>query len=251
MTEQLREKLKRGGECYGLYISMSDSSVIEMAAQAGYDFVRIDLEHSLISQSELREMIRVANLVKIPVFIRLAELSSISAILDSGADGVVIPHVDSREAAVRAVQETKFAPFGARGLALSQRSALYGETKSQEYIQKTNENILLCVQIEDRVGVENVEEILSVPGVDMVSTGRNDLSQSFGLIGQNTHPDVIAAESRVIEAAMKHKVQPVLLVGSETRRDELHGKGVTCFNIGRDISLMYQAMKRELARYQK
>lgn len=251
MTVQLRQKIKNGEDCFGLYISMADSTVIEMAAGAGFDFVRIDLEHTLFAQSELRELIRTANLMRLPVFVRLTDVHIISSILDAGADGVIVSQINSREKAEAAVQAAKFAPLGERGMALSQRSSGYGDIESEDYCRTSNENILLCVQIESKEGVDHADEILSLPGIDMVSTGRNDLSQSFGLPGQNTHPTVLAAEETIIQVALRHQVAPVLLVGSKRRKQELQKKGVTCFNIGRDTGLLYGAMKQQILNYKE
>ncbi|MCM0707768.1 aldolase/citrate lyase family protein [Faecalicatena sp. BF-R-105] len=251
MTEYLMEKLAAGKEYFGLYLSLTDPSVIELAAQTGYDFVRIDLEHTLFSLSELREMIRTANSLNLPVFVRVPSLNDVCALLDSGADGIIAPHIDSRESAQAAINEVKYAPVGLRGMAGSQRCTRYGDIKLSDYIQKANHQILLCVQIEDKAGIENIDEILSLDGIDMVSTGKNDLSQSLGYPGQNSHPDVIAAEETVISKAIQYGKYPVLLISSMARRDALVQKGVRGFMIGRDTQLLYGAMKNNLATYQK
>lgn len=107
--------------------------------------------------------------------------------------------------------------------------------------------VTLIVQIEDKSGLENIDDILSVPGVDMVATGKNDLSQALGFSGQNSHPDVLAAEDLVIRKALEHGKYPTLLVKNKKRIKELKEKGVLCFSLARDESLLFSAMKDKLA----
>ncbi len=251
MTEALREKIKNGEEYYGLYISIGNPASIELAALAGYDFVRLDLEHDLLSLAEVRELIRTATSVQLPVFVRVPSLDNVCALLDTGASGIIAPMINNREAAIKAINEVKYAPLGLRGMAGSQRCTKYGNIKLTDYRVSANEDILLCVQIETKEGVENIDDILSLEGIDMVSSGKNDLSQSYGLPGQNNHPVVLEAENKVLAGAIAHGKQPVLLVSSEKRKNELAAKGVRGFMLGRDTQLLRDAMKANLAAYRK
>lgn len=251
MTEQLRKKMQAGEEYFGLYISMTDPTGIELAKLAGYDFVRIDLEHNLFSQAELRELIRTATAAGLPAFVRVPSLSYVCALLDMGASGIIAPHIDSADAAIQAVNEVKYAPLGLRGLAGAQRCTRYGHTKLTDYMTQANEDILLCIQIEDKTGVEQIDEILSTAGIDMVSSGRNDLSQSYGVPGQNTHPTVTAAEETVIKKSLEYGKQPVLLVSTSKRKEQLQAMGVRGFMLGRDTQLLRDAMKENLNSYRK
>ena len=249
MTKQLREKLAKGQNCFGLYLSLTDPAVVEMAAETGYDFVRLDMEHTLYSMAELRELIRTANWAGIPVFVRVPSLALIPPIMDAGADGVIVPGVDCVETAQRAVAETKFAPIGQRGMALSQRSSGYGAIGREAYCAGANENTLLCIQIETRRGVEQIEQILSVPGIDMVSSGRNDLSQSYGCPGQSTAPEVLAAEEKILLTALAGGIIPVPLVGTPQRKKQLEKMGVHCFTIGRDYPLLRSSLQANRMKY--
>ena len=103
------------------------------------------------------------------------------------------------------------------------------------------------MQIEDKAGLEHIDEILSVPGIDMVATGKNDLAQALGIPGQNTHPDVIAAEDMVIRKALEYGKYPTLLVKNKKRIQELYDKGVRCFSLARDESLLFSAMKDKVS----
>lgn len=229
-------------DSYGLNIALHDPSIIEMAARAGYDFVRIDCEHMLFGSECLMEMIRTARLLGMPVQARITSVEQASALLDFGVTALMLPHVSSAEKAQAIVNAVKYAPLGERGMTTSSRCLNFGELKLSEYAKTANDEVSVIVQIEDKAGLENVDEILSVPGVDMVATGRNDLAQALGVPGQNTHPDVLAAEDMVITKAIQHNKIPTLLVKNRARIEQLQEKGVHCFTVARDDLLMYQAL---------
>lgn len=240
------ERARQGLDSYGLNLSIHDCSVLEMAARAGYDFVRIDCEHMLFDYACLTEMIRTAKLLGLPLQLRVTDLRQASALLDMGADALMIPHVRSAEIARQAVSMMKYAPLGERGMTGAARILNFGETKLGDYAEAANDRVALIVQIEDREGLENIDEILSVPGVDMVATGKNDLSQALGVPGENSHPDVLAAEDMVISKALQYGKIPTLLVKNKKRLQELREKGVRCFSIARDDAILFAAMKDKL-----
>lgn len=251
MTDAFLKKVRTGEELIGIYFSLIDPTAVEMAAQSGYDFARIDLEHTLLGMSEVRELIRTANLSGLPIFIRVPSLENVTALLDMGADGIIVPGVDSAEKACAAIDAVKFAPVGQRGIAGSQRNTGYGARRLTEYIGDANRSVFLCVQIESKEGVEHIDEILSLNGIDMVSTGKHDLSQSYGIPGQNTHPTVVAAEEKVIQKSVKYGKVPILLVSSQERKQALLKKGVKGFMIGRDSQLLRSAMKENIKTYRQ
>ena len=158
----------------------------------------------------------------------------------------MVPHTASRQIAEQAVQATKYAPYGQRGMSGASRALNFGQYKMSDYSTWANDDVTLIVQIEDKSGLENIDDILSVPGVDMVATGKNDLSQALGIPGQNSHPDVLAAEDLVIRKALEYGKYPTLMVKSKKRIQELKEKGVRCFSLGRDETLLFSAMKESL-----
>lgn len=245
--ENIVQRAIEGKDSYGLNLSIHDCSILEMASRAGYDFVRIDCEHMLFDYACLSEMIRTAKLLRLPLQLRVTDLRQASALLDMGADALMIPHVRNAEIAKQAVAAMKYAPLGERGMTGAARILNFGEDKIGDYAAHANEHIALIVQIEDKEGLDNIDEILAVPGVDMVATGKNDLSQALGVPGENSHPSVLAAEDMVIEKALKYGKIPTLLVKNSRRLEELHAKGVHCFSIGRDDSLLFKSMSDKLA----
>lgn len=248
MRKNVKERAKKGLLSFGVNLALSDPVVVEMAARAGYDFVRIDCEHMLFETSVLMNMIRAARLLDMPVQVRVADLGQATALLDLGVSGLMVPHADSAETVRKAVDAVKYAPLGHRGMTGASRALNYGQYTMDEYSAWANDDVSLIVQIEDKAGLEHIDEILSVPGVDMVATGKNDLSQALGLPGQNAHPDVLAAEDLVIRKAIEHGKIPTLLVKNKRRLAELREKGVCCFTIARDESLLYDGMKGQLDR---
>ena len=169
---------------------MAHPSIAEILAMAGYDWVVVETEHTGIDVSEvLRLLIAIEQRGSIPL-VRLAWNDPIQAkaVLDSGAAGVLVPMINTREEAELAVKMTKYPPLGYRGVGLA-RAQGYGENFN-EYVEHANDDTLLMVQIEHKDAVANIEEILSVPGIDGTFIGPYDLSMSMGIPGQITHPDL-------------------------------------------------------------
>lgn len=244
--KNIRKRAQQGIDSYGLNIALHDPSVIEMAARAGYDFVRIDCEHMLFGNDSLMEMIRTARLLGMPVQARITSIEQASALLDFGVSALMFPHVSTPEKAQAIVRAVKYAPLGERGMTTASRALNFGEYKMSEYCKTANEDVSVIIQIEDKEGLDNIDAVLSVPGVDMVATGRNDLSQALGVPGNNTHPDVLAAEEMVIKKAIKHGKVPTLLVKNLARVQQLQGMGVHCFTIARDDGLLYSSLQKTL-----
>lgn len=251
MRKNIKERAKQGLLSFGINVALEDPVIIEMAARAGYDFVRIDCEHMLFSDDVLKNMIRTARLLNMPVQVRVADLGKATALLDLGVSGLMLPHVSSAEIAKKAVDTIKYAPLGHRGMTGASRALNFGEHTMSEYSKWANDDVSIIVQIEDQSGLDHIDEILSVPGIDMVATGRNDLSQALGIPGQNTHPEVLKAEDMVIRKAIEHGKIPTLLVKNKARLEELKEKGVYCFTLGRDESLLLENMNRVLNQLKK
>jgi len=222
----------RHNKCsFGLNISFLDPVILECAKQAGYDFVRLDCEHILFDKTTLATMLREARLLDLPLQIRVPALTEVTALLDMGATGIMVPHLENVAAAKEAVQAVKYAPLGERGMTGAARVLGFGRTSLSEYAAKANEEIALIGQIESKAGLDNLAAILTVPGLDMIATGRNDLSQALGVPGQNTHPTVLAAEDLIIQKTLAAGKQPTILVKNTKRLQELYNKGVRCFSI--------------------
>lgn len=206
LAREIKQKLKDSRVSVGSWMTLAHPSIAEILGRAGYEWVVIDMEHSAISVAEaLRLIIAVENGGAVPL-VRLAGTDPLQckAVLDSGAAGVLVPSINSKGEAEAAVRMAKYPPIGHRGVGLA-RAQGYGST-FPEYVAAANDDTLLIVQIEHIDGVSNIEEILSVPGLDGTFIGPYDLSMSLGVPGQLSHPAVLAAKKRVLEATLARKL---------------------------------------------
>jgi 2-dehydro-3-deoxyglucarate aldolase len=217
LSKSLKQKLAEGDLTVGGWIMIGHPAVGEIMARAGYDFVTVDIEHSAITISEMENIIRAIQYGGAPAIVRLTnnDENLIKRVMDSGATGIIIPLVRTAEEMHRGVAAMYYPPGGTRGVGLA-RAQKYGFTNGLPEYQAwlTKEGVCIA-QIEHIDAVENLEDILSVPGVDGYILGPYDLSASMGLIGQLDHPDVKTAIARVCEIGKKlgkpggiHVVEP-------------------------------------------
>ena len=215
LPNKSKAKLEAGKVVFGSEIMFPSADVVEILAYSGLDFVYMDMEHSATTHESLVHMIRACEiggatpLVRIPESVPGEYPGVILRILDLGAMGVIVPHVDTREEARAVVEAVKYAPAGRRGMFDVGRQTGYGTRMDvQEYVQRANEETLVVVMIESMQGLANVDDILSVEGVDVVQIGSSDLSASMGFRGDLTAPEVVAAIDRIVAAARNHGVAP-------------------------------------------
>ena len=204
LARKIKEQMRRGEPSIGSWMSMAHPSIAEILAMAGYDWIVIETEHTAIDVSEvLRLIIAIEQRGSVPL-VRLAWNDPIQAkaVLDSGAAGVLVPMVNTKADAELAVSMTKYPPLGSRGVGLA-RAQGYG-INFDAYVTNANADTLLLVQIEHREAVENIEQILSVTGIDGVFIGPYDLSLSLGIPGSLNHPDILAAKQKVLSATRAH-----------------------------------------------
>ena len=224
----------------GVYIGECGETVAEIAAYAGFDYMRFDLEHSLVGPSRLQNLIRIADAANLPTLVRIGSLDEITKVLDFGASGVLVPDVSTADQAREAVRRSKYRPLGERGMTNIGRFVQYGKLPLSSFVERANNEVALCVQIESREGIENLDEILAVPGIDIVTTGRQDLSQSYGVPGNSSHPEVDKAEEYVIQKAVAAGLQLMVTAGTPERMRELRQKSVYLHTICFDVQFITQ-----------
>lgn len=188
-TNRMKAKIEAGEPAFGVSITFPAPELAEMLGQAGFDWIMIDAEHGSHDPLSVYEMSLACELHGLTPIVRPQVNSSdvILRYLDRGAMGVQVPHVNTKEEAEAAVRACRFHPKGDRGLGGGRKS--YGLSTS-EYVAASNAETLVCVQIEHMEGVRNLDEILTVDGVDVFFVGPSDLSQSMGYPGQRDHPEV-------------------------------------------------------------
>lgn len=198
----VKQALRDGRTVFGIYIGVPSPAMVELAGYAGFDFVRIDISHNAYDINTIVHMIRAAEAVGITPMVRIDnDPHLIANVLEAGAMGLIVPDVSTPEKARAVVDAVHFAPLGDRGTFAATRVARYGAISGGDYCKWSNEEILLGIQIESKEAADNLEKTLSVDGIDMIGSGRGDLSNALGLTGQKNHPSVLALEERIFETA--------------------------------------------------
>jgi len=190
----LKARLREGKTAFGVMLNLPSPELVELVGLLGFDWVFIDAEHGPMSVETCEHMVRAAETVGITPMIRLPypEPLLINRYLDTGAMGVLFPHMKSRERAEAAVGGLKYHPLGRRGAGSGTRAADYGlRLSAPQYAEWANSETMLFGIIEDNEAVDVLPEILKVEGLDGVLIGPSDLSQSLGMPGQTTHPEVL------------------------------------------------------------
>jgi 2-dehydro-3-deoxyglucarate aldolase len=239
----------------GSWINTCSPIVSELMSGLGFDFLTVDVEHSAADVPQVLQMvqgIRAGNPKCLP-FVRTqgVEFSFVKRYLDAGAMGIIAPLVNNRAQAEELIRAVRYPPLGDRGVGYCPANQ-YGR-RVREVFEGANEEIYAIVQIEHIQAVENIDEILSVKGVDGVFIGPFDLSASMGLTGQFEHPDYIAARQRILDACRKAGV-PAGIHVVEPDPDELEARFSEGFEIlayGLDITMISQVSKVGISRWEQ
>ena len=199
----LKHKLRQNQLTLGSWISLGNSSIAEILAMAGYDWLVVDMEHTTISMEQAGELIRVIDLCGVAPLVRLTSNhpDQIKRVMDAGAHGIVVPMVNSVTDAERAVAATRYAPQGIRGVGLA-RAQKFGPG-FQEYLTWQKDGPVVIVQIEHQDALEHLEAIFSVPGVDGFIIGPYDLSCSMGMPGEFDRPEFKAAMQQILATGLR------------------------------------------------
>ncbi|MFC1992578.1 HpcH/HpaI aldolase/citrate lyase family protein [Chloroflexota bacterium] len=187
-----KEKLLGGDTIYGVFCNFYSPMIVELISHIGFDFVLIDAEHGPAGVESCENMVRAAESTDVPIFIRVAMniRQNILRYLDIGSQGVQLPMVNTKAEAEAVVQAVKYPPQGRRGLA-AMRAADFGlKMPLKDYTEMANKETLVVVQVETMDSVKNLDEILTVEGVDVFFIGPTDLSTSMGYVGQASQPEV-------------------------------------------------------------
>jgi len=250
LRNELKWRLKRGDICLGAWIHILHPVSVRSLARSGVDWVLFDTEHGAASFETLDLLVREVCGSGATPLIRVVwnDMNAIKRALDTGALGVVVPLVETREAAENAVRYTRYPPEGVRGCAPGRPASAWG-VSTEEYLDHVNDEMFVAVQIETGRAVENVEEIVSVDGIDATFIGPTDLSTSTGHRGQPFHPEVVEMMRRVIEASEAAGVAPGIAYGLGVEHlRELIDMGFRFIGIGSDVSLMSYGCRETLRR---
>ncbi|MCH9639379.1 MAG: 2,4-dihydroxyhept-2-ene-1,7-dioic acid aldolase [Betaproteobacteria bacterium] len=199
----LKSKLTQSELTIGSWITLGHTAIAEIMASAGFDWLVLDMEHSVLELNEIQTIIQVLDGKQCPAIVRLTSNhpDQIKRIMDAGATGIMVPMIKSAADAKAAVNGMYYPPRGQRGVGLA-RAQGYGAS-FPVYQQWLESNAVIVAMIEHVDAVNAIDAILAVPGIDAYIIGPYDLSGSMGRPGELDHPDVQAAIARILEAGQR------------------------------------------------
>jgi 2-keto-3-deoxy-L-rhamnonate aldolase RhmA len=240
MRNMLKEKLKAGKATVGGWVGIGHPDVAEMFCNVGFDWIVIDMEHGPLGIDTVEKMMCATNGTETVPLIRIAWNDPVLAkqALDTGAYGLVIPWVNTRQEAVNAVRACKYAPEGIRGVSPRRASKYYSEV--MDYLKTANDEIMVVVQIETAEAVKNIKDIISVSGVDATFIGPMDLSVSMGYMSAlpQIHPKVQGAIESVLKAHKGTSVTPGIYAGSVENVNKYIAMGFKILALGEDVDYL-------------
>lgn len=231
---RIKQLWREGKAAVGTCLALGSPIVAEIIAHIGFDWVVIDTEHGSIGIETTQSIIQAMFATSTVPIVRVPwnDPALIKRALDAGAYGLVIPMVNSREEATRAVQASRYPPVGIRSYG-GPRVRLYGGT---DYFEHANEEIAIIVQIEHISAINQIDEILSVEGIDAFFIGPNDLVASMGIkLGlDNPDPRYVEAVNKVLAAGKKHHIPGGILVGSPEAANQRIAQGFQLIALSSD-----------------
>jgi 2-keto-3-deoxy-L-rhamnonate aldolase RhmA len=244
---KLKKAIRAKTLALGMFVNAGSPALVEWMAYAGIDFVTIEMVHTAFGLETVQNLVRTAKAHGITPLVRVPEInpSLILRVLDIGAEGITIPGLRSKQEAIQAVRAIKYPPEGERGAHIPPAVRASGE-KASDYTRRANEETIVNLVCETRESVNNIEEILSVAGIDLINIGPGDLSLSLGLPGQYDHPQVVGAVEKVMTKCLERGV--AVKVPGQTYGDPLflkkwYDKGVRVIELGGEDRFFHTALK--------
>ncbi len=252
-TNRVKEALKRGEPMLGTMMSeVRSPGFIWMLANVGFDYVFIDMEHGTYDLSTVSDMIKVARLAGIVPLVRVPDLAYnlVAAALDAGAMGIMLPRVETRDQAEKLVSFMKYPPMGVRGGTSGRGHTDYANAGPQELVRHMNENTLVILQIERKRAIENLDELFSVPGVDVGLMGPFDLTISLEQESPND-PAVNEATQKVVDAGKRHNVATGTHVADPSVVLSWYERGMTMLTCNSDLGFFNVGAQQTLSALRK
>jgi len=248
-TNRAKELMMQGIPAIGASLAYGSPWCAGEVAQAGYDWVKLDLQHGAWSLDAFRSaVVSITQAGSVPMTRVLSNsFDQINRVLDDGVAGVVVPMVDSREDAQLAARATRYPPLGGRSNASPYLTRIHGDN----YFTESNDQVFLAVQIESAQAVENAEAILSVEGVDGCWIGPSDLALSMGLeiSDMGNHPRHDEAVDHVLQICKKLGKVPGYACGTEEMGRRRISEGFTFVNIGSDSSFVTNGATKVISEF--
>jgi 2-keto-3-deoxy-L-rhamnonate aldolase RhmA len=246
VKQALRQgRVQLGCSCFQL----RSLDAIRALAAAGLDWVFLDAEHGAFDLETLQDLSRVAVREGLCPIVRVADLqyALIARALDCGAQGVLLPRVESPDLLEKAVSWTRFPPMGTRGFGLGPPHVDYEPVSIPDTIAHVNDNVIVVLQIETKIALERIDDLLSVPNIDAVLIGPGDLSISLGVPGDFNNPIFVAAVERVRDRCDRVGVAPGIHMRTLDLARQWRGRGFRFFSCNSDIGFLFDKATETVA----
>ncbi len=242
----VRKLLEEGKPVVGATINVNSVDVAAHAANMGFDFLWIEMEHSPLTLETLRDMVLATRGLKAIPFARVPvnELWTAKRVLDAGVLGVIFPFTGTPEMARQAVAACKYPPEGLRGSGAGLASFRWPSPEG--YHKFANRNVMVITLIENQAGVDHVDEIAAIPGIDVIFIGPSDLSWQLGIGGQYEHPRFKAAVAKIIAAAKRNNKVLGRPASSAEQVSQYMEQGFSFFQSGSVLGLMREGARKIL-----
>lgn len=233
----------------GIWSSLASNVSVELLAGAGFDWVLLDMEHAPNELPMVHSQLQAAMGSNTHPIVRPPwnDMVTIKRVLDLGAQTLLIPYIETEEQARNAVAYTRYSPQGVRGYASASRASGFG--RIADYPAKAADELCVLLQVESRLGLDNLERIAAVDGVDGLFVGPGDLAAALGHVGNVKHPDVQATVEDAIRRIVATGKPAGILIGDETLAQRYIELGCTFTAVGSDVGLLVRAVDQLAARF--
>ncbi len=245
----LRSRVLAGESTIGAWASLGSLTSTELLARTGFDWLVVDLEHGVATEAELYAQLLAVQSTRTSALVRVqsAERMRVGRALDSGADGLMIPRLETEAEVADTVSWMRYPPAGIRGLALSTRGAGMGAHTHDTVAAEINPRITGVFQIESPLAVANASAMAAIDGVDVLFVGPADLSHAMGIPGRFDEPAFLAALDTVVAAARAHGKAPGILLKDGATVPAYRDRGFTFIGVGSDSGWVTAGAKAQLA----
>jgi 4-hydroxy-2-oxoheptanedioate aldolase len=248
----IKQRLNNGEVLLGTFLSLGNALSAKIIANAGFDWVIVDIEHGLGSEADVINQLLGLKNTSVSAIIRVEgyQRQRINRVLDAGADGVMCPRIENAEEALLVARAMQYPPEGTRGVAKMIRAAKYGDD-FDAYRKAASEELLGVIQIETKEALNHLDAIAAIEGVDVLFIGPSDLSMALGIFGQTTHPLFIETVDKIIAAAKRAGKHVGILLANPADLKKYHDLGIQFFACGTDASFLNTGAKQTIEALKK
>ncbi|WP_134699437.1 HpcH/HpaI aldolase/citrate lyase family protein [Ammoniphilus sp. YIM 78166] len=243
LEENLRTRLMNGQAVFGTWVRIPSPIVVEVLGHTGMDFLHLDLEHSPIDWATLDHMVLAGYKQQIPLAVRTATQNpaDLYRLMDIGISMLILPRMETAEQCRSLLKGVRYSPHGERGIGGPVRANDWGVIGLDDHMKQASYKTLVLAQIESRAGLENLDEILNVPGIDIIYIGPLDLSQALGYPGQIEAPAVQEAILSMVKKIRGRGILVGIHVSNQEQVEYWSKQGIQYFTIGMDVSFLRAA----------